>query len=159
MIKYIKKIDLQGNEYLQETVICNRCKKPLEPTDYMYTLKLVSAHPVRIEPGCAYGLAPREPWHVCESCYSEVCVELDGEVKPRKTARWLGPQIEDYVNFAEIKSPAAAVFRSETLKNVCHCSNCNTRFDKRHTQQWKCCPVCESVIEKKPDMFVTIHKP
>lgn len=79
MIKDIRRIDLQGNEYLQEVVMCDRCKNILEQNDYYYTIKLISAHPVKMKPNTAYGLSPREPWHMCEECYCKLAKELNSD--------------------------------------------------------------------------------
>lgn len=81
MIKDIKRIDLQGNEYLQEIVMCDRCKSILKPKDYCYTIKLTSCHPIKMEPNTAYGLSPREPWHMCEECYCKFAEELNGDTQ------------------------------------------------------------------------------
>lgn len=78
MIKDIKRVDLQGNEYYQESVICNRCKKVLQSTDFYHTIKIAGYHPVKIEPGTAYGLSPTEPWHICDDCYKDVSDVLNG---------------------------------------------------------------------------------
>ena len=81
MIKTIPKIDLQGNETLQEVVICNRCKTILAPEDYYYTFKRVAWHPVKMKPGTAYGFAAgsNDPWHICEKCHVHVVAVLDGD--------------------------------------------------------------------------------
>lgn len=78
MIKDIRKVDLQGNEYYQESVICNRCKRVLSAKEFYYTIKISGYHPVKIEPRTAYGLKPREPWHICDECYKKVAEVLDG---------------------------------------------------------------------------------
>lgn len=82
MIKDIKRIDLQGNEYLQEVVMCDRCKNILEPKDFYYIIKLAGWHPVKFEPNTAYGLGgDNKSWHICEKCYSKVQAELNGEAQ------------------------------------------------------------------------------
>lgn len=81
MIKIIKKIDLQGNEVWQEVIVCNRCKKVLEPTDFVYETKWTAWHPVEMEAGCAYGFrADSNPVkHICEKCQEKVEKFLNGE--------------------------------------------------------------------------------
>lgn len=84
MIKDIKRIDLQGNEYLQEVVICDRCKNILESKDFYYTIELSSWHPVKREPNKVYVLgSDRKPWHICEKCYVKVKAELNGEAQEK----------------------------------------------------------------------------
>ena len=81
MIKTIKKIDLQGNEVWQEVCLCNRCKKPLEPTDFVYETKWTGWHCVKMEPGVAYGFGQgsNPVKHICEDCQKEVESFLNGE--------------------------------------------------------------------------------
>lgn len=81
MIKTIKKIDLQGNEVWQEVIVCNRCKKVLEPTDFVYETQWTSWHPVKIDTGCAYGFrgGSNPIKHICEDCKKEVESFLEGE--------------------------------------------------------------------------------
>ena len=79
MIKDIIRIDLQGNKYLQEVVMCDKCKNILEPKDFYYTIKLTGWRPVKIEPDTAYGFSPREPWHICEECYCKLIKELSND--------------------------------------------------------------------------------
>ena len=80
MVKDIKKVDLQGNEYYQEVVICDRCKRVLEPEDYYYTFERTAWHPVKMMPGHVYGFnAANKPWHICEKCHVKVVAELDGD--------------------------------------------------------------------------------
>lgn len=81
MIKTIKKIDLQGNEVWQEVIACNRCKKVLEPADFVYETKWTGWHPVKIEPGVAYGFrqGTNSIKHICEDCQKEVESFLNGE--------------------------------------------------------------------------------
>lgn len=82
MIKYIKKVDLQGNEYYQEVVICNRCKNILASEDYYYTFERTAWHPVKMKPCCAYGFSAgtNNPWHICEKCHDKVVAELNGDM-------------------------------------------------------------------------------
>ena len=87
MIKTIKKIDLQGNEVWQEVVVCNRCKRVLGPTDFVYETKWTARYPVKIEPGYAYGFGPSSNpvKHICEDCYKKVEDFLDGkEIEKRE---------------------------------------------------------------------------
>ena len=86
MIKTIKKIDLQGNEVLQEVCVCNRCKKTLEPTDFVYETKWTGWHCVKMEPGVAYGCGQgsNPVKHICEECQKEVEAFLNGEYAPKK---------------------------------------------------------------------------
>jgi hypothetical protein len=83
MIKTIKKIDLHGNEVWQEVIVCNRCKRTLESKDFVYeTNRIWTAwHPVRMEPGCAYGFAgdSNPVKHICEDCKKKVEDFLDGK--------------------------------------------------------------------------------
>lgn len=74
MIKTIKKIDLQGNETWQEVIVCNRCKKTLEPTDYVFETKWTGFYPVKMENVCACGFASgsNHVKHICECCQKEV---------------------------------------------------------------------------------------
>lgn len=73
MIKTIKKIDLRGNEVWQEVVVCNRCKKTLEPEDIAYTTKWNSACPVGPFSGAYCFSAGSNPnRHFCEKCSKEV---------------------------------------------------------------------------------------
>lgn len=83
MIKEIKKIDLQGNETWQEVVVCNRCKKTLEPTDYVYETKWTAWHPVKMESTHAYGFASgsNPVKHICKCCQKEVEDFINGKDK------------------------------------------------------------------------------
>lgn len=74
MIKTIKKIDLQGNETWQEVIVCNRCKKTLEPTNWVYEIKWTAWHPVKMQPGHAYGFSQSSnpTKHICEKCHEDV---------------------------------------------------------------------------------------
>lgn len=87
MIKTIKKIDLNGNEVWQEVCVCNRCKKPLEPADFVYETKWTAWHPVKMEGCCAYGFGEgsNPVKHICEDCQKEVEAFLNGETfsKPK----------------------------------------------------------------------------
>lgn len=80
MIKTIKKIDLQGNEVLQEVCVCNRCKRTLDPDDFVYEIKWTAWHPVKIKPGIAYGFSAgsNQVKHICEVCQSDVEAFLNG---------------------------------------------------------------------------------
>ena len=87
MIKTIKKIDLQGNEVWQEVVICNCCKKVLEPTDFVYETKWTAWHPVKIEYNCVYGFNQdsNPVKHICENCKKKVEDFLEGkEIKDKE---------------------------------------------------------------------------
>lgn len=81
MIKTIKKIDLNGNEIWQEVCVCNRCKKTLEPTDFVNETKWTAWHPVKMEPGVAYGFGQgsNPVKHICECCKQQVEAFLNGE--------------------------------------------------------------------------------
>ena len=79
MIKDIRKIDLQGNEYYVESVICNRCKRVLQPEDFYHSIKRVGWCPVRIPPNTAYGLGHMEPWHICDKCIEKVIDVMEGK--------------------------------------------------------------------------------
>jgi hypothetical protein len=83
MIKEIKKIDLQGNETWQEVIVCNRCKKTLEPTDYVYETKWTGVYPVKMESICACGFAAgaNPTKHICERCQKEVEDFINGKDK------------------------------------------------------------------------------
>ena len=74
MIKTIKKIDINGNETWIEVYACNRCKRVLEPTEFVYETKWTGWHRVKPEPGVAFGFAygVNEVKHLCESCRQEV---------------------------------------------------------------------------------------
>lgn len=84
MIKDIKRIDLNGNEYLVESVVCDRCKNILGPQDYYNTVKLVGWQPVKMEPGHAYGLGEPQNWHLCEMCFEESSKFMKGEEKQKR---------------------------------------------------------------------------
>ena len=81
MIKQIMKIDIHGNEYLQEVVICNRCKKIINAHDYVHEIRWCGAHPVKIEPGYAYGLSPEAAAvkDICSDCKIIVDRCINGE--------------------------------------------------------------------------------
>lgn len=81
MIKTIKKIDLNGNEVWQEVCVCNRCKKTLEPTDFVYETKWTAWHPVKMDGGYAYGFGQGSNpiKHICKDCQKEVEAFLNGE--------------------------------------------------------------------------------
>lgn len=83
MIKDIRKIDLQGNEYYVESVICNRCKRVLRPEDFYHSIKRVGWRPVRIPPNKAYGLGHMEPWHICDECIEKVIDVMEGKDIPK----------------------------------------------------------------------------
>ena len=84
MIKTIKKIDLNGNETWQEVMQCNRCKKILEPTNWVYEIEWTAWHPVKMQPGHAYGFSQgsNSIKHICEKCHEDVESFLNG--KPLK---------------------------------------------------------------------------
>lgn len=83
MIKTIKKIDLQGNETWQEVIVCNRCKKTLESTDYVYETKWTGYYPVKMESIFAYGFAAgsNSVKHICKCCQKEVEDFINGKEK------------------------------------------------------------------------------
>lgn len=91
MIKTIKKIDLQGNEIWQEVVVCNRCKKVLDSTDFVYRIQWTGWSPVQIKDGSAYGFkAGTNPErHICEDCQKEVESFLEGKDLEKKNKRVL----------------------------------------------------------------------
>ena len=73
MIKTIKKIDLHGNEVWQEVVVCNRCKRVLEPEDIAYTTRWNSACPVGPFSGAYCFSAGSNPdRHFCQKCSKEI---------------------------------------------------------------------------------------
>lgn len=81
MIKTIKKIDLQGNEFFQEVCICNRCKRILEPQEYVYETKWTGWHPVKMEDSYAYGFGKESNLvkHLCTFCKGEVESFINGK--------------------------------------------------------------------------------
>ena len=85
MIKTIKKIDLQDNETWQEVLVCNRCKKTLEPTEFVYETKWTAYHPVKMRPGCAWGFGEgaNPIKHLCVECQVEVEAFINGELVER----------------------------------------------------------------------------
>ena len=89
MIKDIRKIDLQGNEYYVESVICNRCKRVLQPEDFYHSIKRVGWCPVRIPPNTAYGLGHMEPWHICDKCIEKVIDVMEGKDIPKDSEHTL----------------------------------------------------------------------
>lgn len=115
MIKTIKKIDLQGNEVWQDVIICNRCKKVLEPTDFVYETKWTAWHPVKIESDCAYGFgqSSNSVKHICEDCKKKVEDFLEGKEikdkeknnKPRLTT--FAERVQDRVEGLKNESTAA----------------------------------------------------
>ena len=80
MIKTIRKIDLQGNEYFQEVCICNRCKRSLDSSELVYETKWISWHPVKMQPGTAYGFGQyaNPIKHLCTFCQGEVESFING---------------------------------------------------------------------------------
>jgi hypothetical protein len=85
MIKDIKRIDLNGNEYFQESIVCDRCKNILSPKDFYYNIKLAGWRPVKIETRHVYGLTSPQEWHLCEKCFEESQKFMNGEeTKNRK---------------------------------------------------------------------------
>jgi uncharacterized protein with PIN domain len=94
VIKTIKKIDLQGNEVWQEVIVCNRCKKVLEPTDFVYEIQWTGWHPVQIKGVAAYGFkAETNPErHICEDCQKEVESFLEGKDLEKKNKSMLTSQ-------------------------------------------------------------------
>ena len=81
MIKTIKKIDICGNEIWQEVFVCDKCKKVLENTDYVYEIKWTGWHPVKMERGHAYGFSidGNPTRHICENCQQEVEKFITGQ--------------------------------------------------------------------------------
>jgi hypothetical protein len=92
MIKDIKRIDLNGNEYLQESVICDRCKNILGAKDFYNTVKHAGWCPVKIEGGAAYGLSDPGKWHLCEKCFAESIKFMNGEDKRKRKSDQLPGQ-------------------------------------------------------------------
>ena len=123
MIKTIKKIDLQGDEVWQEVVVCNRCKKVLEPTDFVYETKWTGWHCVKIEPGVAYGFGQgtNPVKHICEDCQKEVESFLEGkdlEKKNKPMLTTLEERVALHKKYLQREStPALKEFR-----NSCMCS-------------------------------------
>lgn len=105
MIKTIKKIDLQGNETWEEVLVCNRCKKVLEPDAFVYETKWTSWHPVRIKGcfGCGFNAESNPVRHICTNCYEEVESFLEGKdlEKKNKQKRVLSTFQERVASFKE----------------------------------------------------------
>lgn len=123
MIKTIKKIDLQGNEVWQEVVVCNRCKKVLEPTDFVYEIQWTGWHPVQIEHGAAYGFkAGTNPErHICEDCQTEVESFLEGKDLEKKNKSMLTTfesRVASHKESLQCESTPAL----KELRNSCMCS-------------------------------------
>ena len=123
MIKTIKKIDLQGNEIWQEVVVCNRCKKVLEHTDFVYETKWTGWHTIKLEPGIAYGFGQgsNPTRHICEDCQKEVESFLEGKDLEKKSTPMLKTFEERVALHKESlrceSTPALLEFR-----NSCMCS-------------------------------------
>ena len=66
---------------LQEVLLCNRCKKILEPTDYVYETQWTAYHPVKMQPGVAWGFGQgaNPIKHLCVDCKVEVEAFINGE--------------------------------------------------------------------------------
>lgn len=62
MIKYVRKRDLQGNEYYQESIICNKCKNIIitNPKNIYYTIKITSSTKSK-----------SKKLHICNDCYKK----------------------------------------------------------------------------------------
>ena len=123
MIKTIKKIDLQGNEVWQDVVVCNRCKRTLEPDEFIYETKWTAWHPVKMEVGCAYGFGQGSNpiKHICEKCQEEVEAFINGdfhpEGKPTSKLTTFSERVESCVSSYENES-------TEALKEHFHSCMC-----------------------------------
>ncbi len=117
MIKTIKKIDLQGNEVWQEVVVCNRCKKVLDSTDFVYRIQWTGWRPVQIKDGSAYGFkAGTNPErHICEDCQKEVEAFLNGEYVPEKLTSHSYAR-RNLSTFDERVEASKKAFENETTK-------------------------------------------
>ena len=97
MIKTIKKIDVYGNEIWQEVFVCDRCKNPIEQSEYVYEIKWTGWYPVKMEPGHAYGFSSdgNPTRHICESCQQKIekfiTGQLDNEVESDVTSGFICP--------------------------------------------------------------------
>lgn len=123
MIKTIKKIDLQGNEVWQEVVACNRCKKVLEPTDFVYEIQWTGWHPVQIQGVAAYGFkAGTNPErHICENCQEEVESFLEGKDLKKKNKSMLTTFEERVISHKEsLQHESTSAL--EELRHSCMCS-------------------------------------
>lgn len=123
MIKTIKKIDLQGNEVWQEVVVCNRCKKELDSTDFVYRIQWTGWRPVQLQDGSAYGFkAGTNPErHICEDCQKEVESFLEGKDLEKKNKRVLTTFEERVALFKESLQYESTPALIE-LRNSCMCS-------------------------------------
>lgn len=81
MIKTIKKIDLQGNETWQEVCQCNRCKRILDPNEYVYETKWTAWYPLKPSGCSGWGFAEgtNPVKHICETCQKDVEAFINGE--------------------------------------------------------------------------------
>ena len=123
MIKTIKKIDLQGNEVWQEVVVCNRCKKTLDPTDFVYETKWTGWHCVKMEPGVAYGFGQgsNPVKHICENCQKEVESFLEGKDLEKKNK----PTLTTFEERVALHKESLQCENTSVLKefrNSCMCS-------------------------------------
>ena len=123
MIKTVKKIDLQGNEVWQEAVVCNRCKKVLEPTDFVYETKWTAWHTVKMEPGVAWGFGEgsNPVKHICIDCQKEVEAFLEGkdlEKKNKSILTTFEERVAWHKEFLQCESTSAL----KRFRNSCVCS-------------------------------------
>ena len=123
MIKTIKKVDLQGNEVWQEVVVCNRCKKVLEPTDFVYEIQWTGWHPEQIKGAAAYGFkAETNPErHICEDCQKEVESFLEGKDLEKKNKSMLTTFEERVASYKESLQCESTPALKE-IRNSCVCS-------------------------------------
>lgn len=123
MIKTIKKVDLQGNEVWQEVVVCNRCKKVLEPTDFVYETKWTAWHTVKMEPGVAWGFGEgsNPVKHICTDCQKEVEAFLEGKDLEKKNKPML-TTFEERVALQKESLQCESTLALKELRNSCTCS-------------------------------------
>lgn len=123
MIKTIKKIDLQGNEVWQEVVVCNRCKKTLDPTDFVYETKWTGWHCVKMKPGVVYGFGQgsNPVKHICENCQKEVESFLEGKDLEKKNKPTL-TTFEERVALHKESLQCENTSALKEFRNSCMCS-------------------------------------
>ena len=123
MIKTIKRIDLQGNEVWQEVVVCNRCKKVLEPTAFVYEIQWTGWHPVQIKGVAGYGFkAGANPErHICEDCQKEVEAFLEGKDIEKKNSSIL-TTFEERVALHKKSLQCESTPALKEFRNSCMCS-------------------------------------
>lgn len=126
MIKTIKKIDLQGNEEWQEVCICNRCKKTLEPTNFVYETKWTAWHTVKMEPGIAWGFGEgsNPVKHICTDCQKEVEAFLNGEYRDTKDTTQETPRLLTFTERVEATIPYYRNEKTEALKEYAYSYMC-----------------------------------